>query len=83
MDNPYTGNQWMFEEYGIAVEGSRRRNGDVDRARLVRSLVAQHDWTESAAEHLLALATGCGTFMLRNALALAQALEIEDGESGF
>lgn len=46
-------------------------------------LVCEGDWTPDAAYHLLQLARQYGAFMLRNALAIALALEIEDGDLGF
>jgi hypothetical protein len=47
------------------------------------TLIHEADWTPKAAEHLLQLATEYGSFMLRNALAISLALEIEDGKLGF
>jgi len=50
----------------------------------IEALLARHgDWSPKAAEHLLNLAKGYGSFMLSNALALSLALGIEDGELGF
>jgi len=46
-------------------------------------LVRQGDWSPRAAYHLLQLAQSYGSFMLRNALAISLALEIEDGDLGF
>jgi len=46
-------------------------------------LVAKHDWSPAAAEHLLWLVNKYGSFMLRNAFALSIALGIDDGELGF
>ena len=46
-------------------------------------LIAESEWTPRAAQHLARLARDYGTFMLRNALALAVAMEIEDGRLGF
>jgi len=46
-------------------------------------LVQGSDWTPLAAEHLFQLAENYGSFMLRNALAISIALEIEDGALGF
>lgn len=46
-------------------------------------LVSKGEWSPRAAEHILELATAYGSFMLRNALALSEALQIEDGELGF
>jgi len=50
---------------------------------IAECLVRDADWSESAAEHLLQLARDYGVFMLRNGLALAIALGLEDGELGF
>jgi hypothetical protein len=55
----------------------------VSEERLAAALVWRHDWSDSGAAALVALARDYGTFMLRNALALAAALEIEDGALGF
>ena len=46
-------------------------------------LVREGDWTSCGASHLLQLAQQYGSFMLRNALAISLALEIEDGDLGF
>ncbi len=46
-------------------------------------LVSKGEWSPRASEHLLDLASAYGSFMLRNALALSIALQIEDGELGF
>jgi hypothetical protein len=50
--------------------------------RITLALSEQHEWSHAAATALVALARDYGTFMLRNALALAVALEIEDGALG-
>ena len=47
---------------------------------VVGRLHREADWTYAGAEHVGALARNYGSFVLRNALALALALEIEDGE---
>lgn len=41
------------------------------------------DWSERGEDEIACLATGYGAFMLRNALAIAVVLGIEDGELGF
>ncbi len=46
---------------------------------IVARLVKNHDWTPEGAAELVELATKYGWFILRNALALAIALDIEDG----
>ena len=48
-----------------------------------RILSCEGDWSEEAASDLLRLARKYGSFMLRNALAISVALEIEDGELGY
>ena len=50
---------------------------------IAKCLVRDADWSERAAQHLLQLARDYGVFMLRNGLALAIALALEDGELGF
>ena len=69
----------LVEEYRSALVGIAV--GDSDS--LTRALRDAGDWTPDASEHLIALARNYGAFMLRNALAVAIALEIEDGDLGF
>lgn len=45
--------------------------------------ITEGEWRPIASDHLLKLANGYGSFMLKNALALSLALQIEDGELGF
>ena len=51
-----------------------------DDASLIAALVAKADWTEQGAHVIVLLARRYGTSILRNALALADTLGIEDGE---
>ncbi|QOJ15583.1 MAG: hypothetical protein HRU75_13450 [Planctomycetia bacterium] len=53
-----------------------------DDAQLRALLVRGADWTEEGAAAVVHLAKQYGSFVLANALALAEALEIEDGEAG-
>jgi hypothetical protein len=53
------------------------------RDSLEEALMYEAEWTAEAATHLLQLATEYGSFMLRNALAISLALDIEDGDLGF
>jgi hypothetical protein len=46
-------------------------------------VTASNDWTEHGARAIVSLASQYGAFMLRNALALAVALDKEDGDLGF
>lgn len=55
---------------------------DATDAQIVAALVRDADWTEHGAREVLRLARTYGTSILRNALALASAMQIEDGESG-
>jgi len=55
---------------------------DATYEQIVRALVERSDWTEKAARTVVMLAQRHGVFTLRNALALADALGIEDGASG-
>jgi len=69
----------LVEEYRVLFEGADRGSSD----RLEDALTHEAEWSEEAAAHLLQLARTYGSFMLRNALAISLALEIEDGELGF
>jgi hypothetical protein len=55
---------------------------DATDDQIVTELVARHDWTERGARAVLSLARTYGTSILRNALALADAMGIEDGSAG-
>jgi len=50
--------------------------------QIVRTLVANADWTEKGAREVLQLARRYGTSILHNALALAAAMKVEDGSAG-
>ena len=69
----------LVEEYRDLFEGVR---SDAPSS-FEEALMDGAEWTPEAAEHLLRLATAYGSFMLRNALAISLALDIEDGELGF
>lgn len=60
-----------------------RRAKTPDTESLVHDLSREHDWTEQGARAIVALANDYGVFVLRNALALAIALDKEDGDLGF
>jgi hypothetical protein len=68
------------------VEEYRALFGDADTHssdHLQDILTREGEWTEEGAAQLLQLVKTCGSFMLRNALAISLVLEIEDGELGF
>ena len=50
--------------------------------QIAHSLVEQADWTERGALTIATLAREYGSAILRNALALANAMGINDGDSG-
>jgi hypothetical protein len=54
---------------------------DATDEHIVGELVSGHDWTAEGARAILMLARTYGTAILRNALALAAAMQIEDGSS--
>jgi hypothetical protein len=49
---------------------------------IVAMLVKDHDWTEDGARKLITCVRQYGAFALRNALAIAIALDCEDGTLG-
>lgn len=60
-----------------------RLGSGADDRQVISALVSESAWTESGALVVLQLAKDYGTSILRNALALAEAMDIEDGEAGF
>lgn len=75
--------QSAISEYDSTVNAAGQSELQHDPQRLARSLSRHHDWTDSGAESIVHLANQYGAFMLRNALALAVALDKEDGELKF
>ena len=76
-------NSTVSEYRSLTSIGSRKNPDLVDRARIVRELSRNHDWTTEGARTIVELADSYGAFVLRNALALAVALEKEDGDLHF
>ncbi len=72
----------LVREYEVLVAEARTMDGAVDTSRLEGLLESDADWTSRGAEQLLSLAQQYGSFFLRNALALALALKVEDGDLG-
>ena len=66
-------------EYSDLVDGLGKR---ANPERIVGALTADADWTPHGAQTLYWLARSYGTSILRNALALAEALGVEDGDAG-
>ena len=65
-----------------AVGSNRAGRGATDWRRLGEMLSSDAEWTERGGGTVLFLAKEYGTFILRNALAMAISLGIEDGETG-
>jgi len=51
-------------------------------SKLRELLVLRSDWTKEGAATVVRLSRRYGSFVLANALALAEALDIEDGDCG-
>ena len=77
--------QCTLEEYetlvGVVAHEPHAQMDETGWRRLGRMLSDEAEWTSHGAEEVLFLARQYGSFMLRNALALALALGIEDGKS--
>ena len=74
----------LVEEYRGYVEVCRNVDAEegIDWQLLAAQLIASGDWTSAGAEAVVTLVRIYGAFVLRNALALAIAAGIEDGEAG-
>ena len=73
-----------ISEYRSMLPSVGARRPDAWNADTIRRrLVSAHDWTDQGAEAVVQLARDYGAFVLRNALALAVAMEKEDGDLGF
>jgi len=76
--------QSAVSEYkGLLAPAGGKELTRLDTYRLARDLSSAHDWTDQAAHAIVSLANDYGAFMLRNALALAIALNKEDGDLRF
>jgi hypothetical protein len=71
-----------IQEYAD-VFPSPKREQLIDWTRVEAKLHNEMEWTQEGAAHVAALARDYGAFFLRNALALAISLGIEDGELGY
>lgn len=68
----------LIREYVTSIGNSAPADDGVKQI-----LISEGEWSPLASEHLLNLVHGYGSFMLKNALALSLALQIEDGKLGF
>ena len=84
--NTYSDIDGLIKEYRVLLKApASKMSGPSNLAaiKIKELLVSKGEWSPKASEHLLDLATAYGSFMLRNALALSLALQMEDGELGF
>jgi hypothetical protein len=81
---PDTVNLTIQEYAAVFQTPPKKHTGEhlIDWARVEAKLQNEMEWTEEGAKHLTVLAREYGGFMLRNALALADVLGIEDGSLG-
>lgn len=74
----------LVEEYETLIfESTNLYDDGIDWGAVRQRFTETAEWTDIAAAHLVDLARHYGAFMLRNALGLAVAAGIEDGEMGF
>ncbi len=69
-------------EYNNYVDEATDKNNVIDWNKLVSLLCFKGDWTREGAETLVAIVQNYGSFILKNALALAVVTNIEDGKLG-
>lgn len=69
----------LIEEYKTYVDELGDR---IDSSDLQSILMSQGEWTRTGSAVIEHLARQYGSFVLSNALALAEALDIEDGDAG-
>ena len=74
--------KWLQSEYQTYVAEVTDKNNEIDWDKLIDLLCANGDWTTQGAETLVAIVRNYGSFILRNALALAVVTNIEDGKLG-
>jgi hypothetical protein len=70
------------QEYAALFQ-SPKEEQLIDWPQVELKLHNEMEWTQEGAAHVAALARDYGAFVLRNALALALSLGIEDGELGY
>jgi hypothetical protein len=75
--------QSLTFEYKKAMASPTCLNNElVSSEQLITTLCNSHNWTQKGAQVIVALANDYGAFVLRNALALAIAMDKEDGDLG-
>jgi len=76
----------LVEEYatlvGEVAEATPSPDATLDWERVGSALASEAEWTRQGADTLVILTRQYGSFVLRNALALALATHVEDGSVG-
>ena len=75
-----------IQEYAAVFPTTKKKCAEehlIDWTRVEAKLHNEMEWTQEGAVHVAALARDYGAFVLRNALALALSLGIEEGELGY
>lgn len=76
----------LVEEYatlvGQVADATPGQDAALDWERVRSALTSEAAWTLEGADTVVALARQYGSFVLRNALALALATHVEDGSAG-
>ena len=74
-----------IHEYENLLKGMQdERQADQDNLlNITQALCRNADWTARGAQEIVELVKNYGTFILRNALAVAVVLGMEDGNKGF
>lgn len=72
----------ISEYKGLLPQNFKKGASPLNKNFLISALSREHDWTEQGAASIVSLASDYGAFVLRNALALAIVLDIEDGVLG-
>ncbi len=71
-----------IQEYDSVFQPLTKQSHHIDWAQVETKLQNEMEWTPEGAVYVAALARDYGGFMLRNALALATVLCVEDGSLG-
>jgi hypothetical protein len=74
--------KWIQSEYQAYVTEVTDKNNEIDWDKLIDLLCSDGEWTTQGAETLVSIVRNYGSFILKNALALAVVTNIEDGELG-
>jgi hypothetical protein len=69
-------------EYESYVAQATNKNSELDWHKLTKLLESSGDWTSLGSDAIIYLVQQYGAFVLKNALALALATNIEDGDLG-